>query len=488
MGETADTDRGGDGVDESLILDLNFVPQWARKPPGGVSYEERPGREERPRRGGRGRTREGRGAPRRERFDHPPRERRREAPRPRDRDRAAEPHGERRREGPPPRREPDPDRAAPQRSEHRRAGPRPGPRPELPPVVVRFVPNQGRLSAVVRKIRNTSRAYPLGDLAGLVLAAPDAYAAKLEMRRDAEESHFYQCKVCGAAALQSDALLGHFATAHFTDHFVREETTVDPPSGEFVCVARCGMSGALLGPPNHHSYNEKLQEMHRTRFPHMDIEDYRARIEMVRDEETIAQWKEEMRQKVVYRLRDGDGNGPAGEPLTWTEAAEQLRTRIAPARIIRARTVSVPAAVIERLPEPGLRAAVTLARRREAQQPRSLLFALRAAFLHMHLHVFRAGSQAEFVASVAPAPLDPGQTVDDIRSVLEFLKEHPGCKRLELLTALHPDTEPTGKEAARALASLSWLIEKGHIIEFFDGSLAVPLASSAGKRSRRRPA
>ena len=57
----------------------------------------------------------------------------------------------------------------------------------------------------------------------------------------------------------------------------------DPPKGAFTCVAKCGLTGELLGPPNLHGYDARIREMLRTRFPDMDEAHYRSRIEMVRD-------------------------------------------------------------------------------------------------------------------------------------------------------------------------------------------------------------
>jgi pilus assembly protein TadC len=43
------------------------------------------------------------------------------------------------------------------------------------------------------------------------------------------------------------------------------------------------------------------------------------------------------------------------------------------------------------------------------------------------------------------------------------------------LEVLYPKFDPKSKEAMEALQPLSWLIERGHIIEFFNGTLSIPL-------------
>ena len=103
-------------------------------------------------------------------------------------------------------------------------------------------------------------------------------------------------------------------------------------------------------------------------------------------------------------------------------------------------------------------------------------FAMRAAFRHMHLHLFKAG-KINFVTHIKPRPIKPEDTIESIAEVLVFLKENPGSTRKHLLEILHPSLDPASKEAKEALQPLGWLIERGHIIEFFNGTLSVPLGS-----------
>ena len=473
-------------LDESLILDLNFVPQWARKEPGAVRYDEPRGRD------GRDRGRDGRDWGRRDdRRDRRGGDRRPSRPRderPRDGRRGPSPRQTPRQEpfqtpGQEPRR-PDAqyerprDAGVPERRFERPPGRPDYMRRESLPVRVRILPDQRKLSAVVRKIRMTRRAYPLADLAGLILAAPDSCYVKIDPVHDDGDVSLFQCRTCGAVALERTMLAAHASSQHIGEFFDREEKLDDPPSGQFTCVARCGLSGTILGPPNHHSYNDKLREVHRARFSNMSLEDYRSRIENVNDSELVERWKEESRHRVVYRMKQNTG-ADAPDELNWSEADEYFRTSIAPGLVKQVKNASLPISAARDLGDPRLRAAFNMTWDRENRFPRSLTLALRAAFRHMRLHVFRAGTDLEFVASISPVPLDPEFTVDSIREVLLFLREHPGCKRAELIGGLHPDMAPDSPDAARVLAPLGWLIEKGHIIEFFDGSLSVPLTRRA---------
>jgi hypothetical protein len=79
--------------------------------------------------------------------------------------------------------------------------------------------------------------------------------------------------------------------------------------------------------------------------------------------------------------------------------------------------------------------------------------------------------------------MDPGVTVESIRNELTYLCDHPGCTRKELVEALRPDTPLESPEVAEVVSNLRWLVEKGHVIEFYDGRLSVPSGKSGSVES-----
>lgn len=236
-------------VDEDLILELNFVPQWARKPPSQHTYFDDRGRDGGQRRG----FRDARRRPQRERGRDRDRGDRRRGPRP-----PGERDGGGR--GAPGRRRPPSrdgvqgqDRAEGQYAE-RDAGParhRPPHREhfEPTPVMVSFLPKPKGLSFVVHRIHSSRRSYPLAELAGVFLSNPDYCEVKVEARRGSDRLRVYQCKKCRMAALSNEQIASHVLSAHMEEHFAREEIVGEAPAGSFVCVAKCGLSGTLLGPP-----------------------------------------------------------------------------------------------------------------------------------------------------------------------------------------------------------------------------------------------
>ncbi len=461
---------------QELILDLNFVPTWAREPAGANPYAHFD-REERGY-GGEGR----RGGFRREGGG---------GGRPSGR---GGPQNDRRPQGQGPGRRPD--RRTPERrmdappEERRDRAPGQAPfqqRPERLPIEVSFIPERNRLALLVRDLQVSGHAYPLMDLASRFLSNPEAYLIKLEIFHQQGQSapmKLFQCKECGMAFRERDSAVLHVQKTHLDKYFTVEQTQSEPPAGNFVCVARCKRTGVLLGPPNHHGYNEKLQELHRTRFAHLSLDEYRSGIETVREPELIEKWKQEQTTQTVYKRRDQE----TPEPMKKAEAESYVASHFAPALVSESTRVIVPAPVAQRLEDPALKAQIREAWQRESRHPFTLSLALRPAFRHMHLHLFKVRNGQTFVSKVRPHPVAPEQTVEPIREVLLYLQAHPGCTRQELVTGLRPALAPDSPEVAGLLTPLRWLVERGHVIEFFNGTLSVPSTGGGSRQKDKEPA
>ena len=401
-----------------VILDLNFVPQWAKKPPGENHYAKKEYRE-----------------PRR-RDDRPQRDGRRNESRNDDRPRRPQPG----------RRDDRPERRREQRE----------PIKELP-VTVTFLPEQKRLASLVRQIHHTRRAFPLMDLANLLIHDSEGYLVKIEANKEMPEFELFQCKRCKTVTSTEEMMVQHVMSKHLADVYEKEEIETEPPAGNFPGVARCRKTGILLGPPNHHSYNTKVAEVHASRFSGMSLDDYKRNIEIVKDDELVEQWKEESRKQTVYKLK----SDPEAEPVDLKRAEIDFAKNV-PSMFERTHRAVVPAKISQSLEDQNVTHAIKRVWGKESRFPLSMSFSMRAAFRHMHLYLFKAG-KINFVTHIKPNPVNPEDTVANIAEVLMFLKENPGSTRMNLLEVLHPSLDPKSSEAKEALRPLGWLTERGHI-------------------------
>jgi hypothetical protein len=440
------TESAGDPR-EQLVIDLNFVPSWARKPPAdpagrpGRTAEAAPDREERryedrarsprpDRRPGAGGRREGRDRFRRER-------------------------------------EPDAARA-----------PLAPPDERFKALEIAFLPERHGLVPLAQRLARSLRAYALFEVAAMFLTKPDYYQIKLDLPADSA-GPLFQCAACKGVFADREAAAIHVFARHFDTFCRKEEREVEPPKGSFVCVARCGLSGELLGPPNHHGYADRLAEVHRGRYPEMPLEAYRKHVENSHDPELIERWKDSMKRQTVYHFGEGEG---AVSFTRFSEAEAWFREHCLGKTVREGRHFTVPAAVAHALAEGGLRQAIQEAWQRESRFPLRFSITLRLAFRHLGLHTFKTGQGHTFLTSVVPTALDPSTAVPPLREILDFVTGKPGCTRVEMLAGLRteaPLDDPNAPAVAEVNTHLRWLVEKGHVIEFSDGRLAVPTATVA---------
>lgn len=359
---------------------------------------------------------------------------------------------------------------------------------------VRVLPAQRELEGIIRKIQKGFVAYPLKQIALFFLDHPEACHVKVTPKDP--EMRFHVCKACGCSFFTEEALEAHLLGAHLGDYYVSEETEVSPPSGQFGCVVKCGITGELLGPPNLHGYNSAVREM--AQKLGMDENAYRARLVTVRDSESIEAWRNGATKKTLYRLKAAVEAAKAtksvqieaAEPSPEAPAAESPAESPAKEEAV-AEPPQVPAlereqaeASFRRDIMPQLRSlskssdmrldlalkssdlpylfAVRDTIVRERRFPASLFFALRGAFHRRKLSLFRANDPRgqEFVYAANPAPLDTDHAIPELVAVVKYVEDHPLCS--------------VGDLPSDMKGHLGWLVEKGHIVRYFNGLLALP--------------
>ncbi|MFO1491565.1 MAG: hypothetical protein U1F87_11775 [Kiritimatiellia bacterium] len=362
-----------------------------------------------------------------------------------------------------------------------RGGHRPPPRL---PVRIDFLPERTTLNKIVNIIRKSCQAVTLDDIALRFLAHPDALQVKIHPREGTPPEQavvFHQVK--GGAAFyldRAEAEAGILRTG-LSEYYETAEVEIPAPTGKFTCVAKCGITGELLGPPNHHSYAEAVERIRAERCPEIPLEDYKRRVIMMHEPESVEAWKQSQTKVVKYGEK-----GAEEKTLTRREAEHAFRTKHLPGMVTEARRIIAPMRAAMAVTDPILSRQLRECLEREQARPFSILLALRPALKHMGLHFFKARGGRQHVAAAAPAPLDAAQVTGPIKAVLEFLAANPGSKRDAILEGLHPGAAKDSPESGSLATHLRWLLEKGHVLEFADASYELPRprpAQGPGKAS-----
>ncbi|MDO4527742.1 MAG: hypothetical protein Q4C03_03025 [bacterium] len=470
-------------ADTPETFGFDFAPDWARKSADeyvsryqGKNYDERTGREERPRRDS-----QTRGDRRDDRRPRPPR---------RDND------GERR-----PRRD-DGFKGRPRgpRSEQQGDAPRTQRPPRFERVQplnadIRLLPNQKNLGVIIKTLQGTHTAFSMKKFVNLFLDNPQACLVRFEAKADTD-TLFYSCKSCGFIALSEAEVAAHLAEHHLADYFDVTEEACEAPSGTYPCVAKCTLTGEWVGAPNHHSYRHRVAEL--AARTGRSEKDYLKTIEMCRDSESVEAWKQSVTTQTVYRKKVTLDEVPAPEAPAETPAeGDETPAEVAPTEdtrptynrdqaeaifrrdilstlITSGKHMVAPVPLAQNSPSVPLKLLVTKALRDEQRHPSSLLFALRGAFRHRKFELFRCNDAhgPEFVANVKPTPFTAENAVRELRAALDYVAAHPCCTRNELLTSLK--AELADMDQSTLIRQVAFLFQRGHLLEFYNGIVALP--------------
>lgn len=318
---------------------------------------------------------------------------------------------------------------------------------------VKVLPETKALGTIIRKLQQDYHAYKLKELAYFFLDNPSSVLLRVTPKT-AEKLH--QCKACGFASTSEADVLAHILNAHLGDYYEAKEIECEPPKGNFNCVAKCGLSGVLLGPPNVHEFNSTVREMIRTRYPEMSEEQYRAHIEMVRDAEVIEEWRKGATKKTVFVAK---GAGDESPNLTREQAEGEFKRTMLPSLLDAPKHLMITADMAMKTPSKPLLWAAKDALEAERRAPYGMCFALRGAFHHRKLHFFRANDARgpEFVTGVELKDFDTAHAIPELVKVANFIAEHPCAPKAD--AAPDPESEK----------QLVWLASTGHIVAFTNG-------------------
>jgi hypothetical protein len=264
------------------------------------------------------------------------------------------------------------------------------------------------------------------------------------------------------------------------DFYKIDITETEPIKGNFTNVARCRLSGAFLGPTNHHDYQRRLRNLYEQRFSRrMSFADYQRQIQIVTDPAEIEKWKEDARKVTTYStLREET-------PVAFSSATETERhfqQHYLPNLIRSVSEVTIDGPASRHLHDRVLNRLVEREWTQETRSPSPMMQELAARFREAGVHVFRHRKGMLFVSSIYPRAFTNQQTAvsSQVRTIVDAIAALPRIGRKELADKLIDGLAIEDAERAKlALASdLIWLISAGHVIEFNDGSLDLPRAKA----------
>ncbi len=363
------------------------------------------------------------------------------------------------------------------------------PPPPLPEVDVSLRPEDKGVESLARQIKMTGRAYPLFDIAQMILQKPDrltvAFTTKKRNPEGKVPQPLFVCALDDSLWLSEDEAIAHVLKKHFATFYQAERTATEPPKGRYTFVAQCGLSGVILGPPNHHDYQNQLRKLHSERFSRMPFDEYKSRVRIVRDEEVVKKWVDDQSWKTEYICL----NLPEAVRLDSMEAVAKHFRETHKENIIKpVDSHTLGGAAARALRSTELARLVRSVCDDQRRFPLQIATVLSQQFAGHGLQFFKVNKTVTHVCVARPHYLDMTTTPvsQGVRLIVEYINSNPKCTRRQLVEALAPSPAPAPTEASAApqpesteptpeqtavIADLHWLIHQGHVIEFANGIL-----------------
>jgi hypothetical protein len=403
-------------------------------------------------------------------------------------------------------------------------------------IKVTIEPSEAAVDALTQHVKAQGRAFSVFEGARLILDGSDRHKAHFECAAERLQG-LYHVPSDGSLFETRDDAVRHLLRSQeaLAPYYRREDVELDEPKGQFTSVAVCTVSGEILGPPSHHSYQTALKRLHLERFQHLPLEIYKKKLELKNESEWIEKWKEQQKkgQRWVY-LKGEVAEGK--EPQSFTTRSEMeahFRCNHLEEAIVEVREAFVSGTVKREQLSSGLGRLM----HRQMDDARKKLFDLAQRLAQgmerRGLKLFKRRAGKMYVSRIKPRALDSSVVLSErIRSIMEKIKAEPGVLAGKLIEDLAPSVEadaltsppsepakltsvkteviaasateaentkahsqPTEKsptetrtlteEQKAVIRDLHWLADEGYIIEYSDGAVFIGVqAEQAPKKAK----
>lgn len=372
-------------------------------------------------------------------------------------------------------------------------------------VQVIIEPEDKAAEALATHIRTSGHAFSMFDAARLVLVDGDRFHARYVCASERPGGLF--ATKDGGLFLNREEALQHVMRSSALDAFYRsEEIELEEPKGDFKSIGICGMSGELLGPPSHHSFQSSIIRLHRERFSNLPLEEYKRRIKVETSPERVTEWKE--KQKKGHRwvwLLDQPAEG--AEPLSLKTRAE-MEAHFRRIHGDEAVTEVRDGTVAGNIDKSKLTHVLFIMLRQGVDNARKHLFdmsqKLGSGFERRGLKLFKRRAGKLFVSRVKPKAIDPGVVFSErVARIVEVLKGKTGILLHDLVEAICPSAPaapaaegettapaklvPT-EEQIGVIKDIRWLANEGYVIEYSDGMVFLGVQGEPQPAPKAAPA
>ncbi len=339
-----------------------------------------------------------------------------------------------------------------------------------------IMPIEEGVDNLVKEISASGRTYSVFDLARVVLGSRDRFHVVL--KSGDKGPYLFQFKHDSAVFLTKDECLAYASNDDnaqwLSGVYKAEELEVEAPSGEFSTIAKCGISGELLGPTNFHGYQDRVLELYKTKFNHFTLENYKKRIVTESGEDAVNLWKESMTKRTIYKL-------VSDEAIVFDSKVAMLQhfsTSEFEKYFHKTTKAQVSSSIEVKKLSPGLLTCLKETIQEQQRYPGDLSSFLCRQLSGRQLAVFKWQGKLHCGPSRPHMVPDDLNMADRPKAIYQWTNENSGAGIDSLWKSVCP-ADIAEKAKFEWYHDLHWLINEGYVI-FMNNGLLFP--SSASKK------
>ncbi|MDR0680028.1 MAG: hypothetical protein LBF42_03300 [Puniceicoccales bacterium] len=352
------------------------------------------------------------------------------------------------------------------------------PREFIPIVEAGFYPEDSYFSTAIAAFRLTCKTYELFNVARLFLEKPERFVVVVKKTASQEDKNLYMAVDSGFVFADEQSLVRHILANHIDKYFDIGEEDIGAPSGTFICIHKCGLTGKLLCPPNYHRYQEILTEHHDENFPRMPFHRFKEKIESIADQGAIDEWKANVSKTKVY-VPKIEGTGERFTRLS--DAKKFFIEHFRDQAMKVADSFRITGVTFNAMPRSILGKSIFTLLLREKKFPLGLANNLRSKLRHENFTIYKIGptSKIAYICAVKRKFRSAEDRFeDDIQRVVDCIDASPNCKPADVYQKLYPGAvipddafSKKDENLSTFIKNLNWLIHEGYVAEFEDGRL-----------------
>ncbi len=357
---------------------------------------------------------------------------------------------------------------------------------------VELRPANGILELFSSKIQKSKRAHPLLDLARVVMAAKERYdVVFMKLENGAMLTH--STKGDGACWLtEAEAVSYLWKAPWFSALYSAEQVDTEAPKGSFSGIAV--VDGSLIGPANWHGYQAALMSLYRTRYSHLPLEAFKARVRVDKAEETVAAWLEAASHKTVWKpVYEGAAEGCVLEDERSVEA--DFRAHAYNKVYEQVDKLFINGATPRERLTPGIAAHVSILADKTRRFPQMLIPNLCHGLARHRMPIYKwQGNHFTGPSRVRTIPADT-VLADRMTAIVNWAKEHSGSMLDAMFAELSGVPAGTDEESSKLAAEAHapyvtdtiWLLEQGFLVVTNDNAIWYPRGEAAPAPTKVEP-